>query len=128
MLKEFTIHTPREGFIDITGQVADLLRQKQGEKKLCQVFVSHTTAGVTINENADSDVIKDMLLALNHMVPDLEYQHGEGNSRAHMKASMIGSSVTIPILNGSLHLGTWQGIYFCEFDGPRTRKVCVTVL
>ncbi len=128
MLKEFTIHTPREGFIDITGQVADLLRQHQGEKNLCQVFVSHTTAGVTINENADPDVIKDMLLALNHMVPELDYQHGEGNSRAHVKASMIGSSVTIPIVNESLYLGTWQGIYFCEFDGPRKRKVCVTIL
>jgi len=128
MLKEFMINTPSEGFIDITSQVADILRGNQGEKSLCQVFVPHTTAGVTINENADPDVVKDMLHALNHMVPELAYQHGEGNSRAHVKASMIGSSISVPIMNGALHLGTWQGIYFCEFDGPRKRKVCVTIV
>jgi secondary thiamine-phosphate synthase enzyme len=128
MLKEFMINTPREGFIDITSQVAEILRQSQGENHLCQVFIPHTTAGVTINENADPDVVKDMLQALNHMVPELAYQHGEGNSRAHMKASMIGAAVSIPIMNGTLHLGTWQGIYFCEFDGPRKRKVCVTIV
>lgn len=128
MLKEFMINTPREGFINITSQVAEILRQSQGEKSLCQVFIPHTTAGVTINENADPDVVKDMLLALDHMVPELAYQHEEGNSRAHIKASIMGSSVSIPIISGSLHLGIWQGIYFCEFDGPRKRKVCVNIL
>jgi secondary thiamine-phosphate synthase enzyme len=127
MLKEFMINTPSEGFINITSQVAEILRQSQGEKHLCQVFVPHTTAGVTINENADPDVVKDMLQALNHMVPELAYEHEEGNSRAHIKASMIGSSVSVPIITGSLHLGIWQGIYFCEFDGPRKRKVCVNI-
>lgn len=128
MLKEFMLNTPREGFIDITSQVAEILKQSEGEKRLCQVFIPHTTAGVTINENADPDVVKDMLLALNHMVPELAYQHEEGNSRAHIKASMVGSSVSVPIISGSLHLGIWQGIYFCEFDGPRKRKVCVNIL
>jgi secondary thiamine-phosphate synthase enzyme len=128
MLKEFMINTPREGFMDITSQVVEILEQTQGEKQLCHVFIPHTTAGVTINENADPDVITDMLQALNHMVPELAYRHGEGNSRAHMKASMIGSSVSVPIITGSLYLGIWQGIYFCEFDGPRKRKVCVNIL
>ncbi|MDF2634038.1 MAG: hypothetical protein K0R78_912 [Pelosinus sp.] len=128
MLKELTVNTPHEGFVEITSQVAEIVRQSRGEKNLCQVFVPHTTAGVTINENADPDVVKDMLLALNHIVPKLAYQHGEGNSRAHVKASMVGSSVSVPIINGTLHLGTWQGIYFCEFDGPRKRKVYVTIL
>ena len=128
MLKEFTIQTPREGFVDITSQVGEILRQSHGEKSVCLVFVPHTTAGVTINENADPEVVKDMLLALNHMVPELAYQHEEGNSPAHVKASLIGSSVSVPILKGDLYLGTWQGIYFCEFDGPRKRKVCVTLV
>ena len=128
MLEEFTINTPHEGFVEITSQVAEILKQSQGEKSLCQVFIPHTTAGVTINENADPDVVKDMLLALNHMVPELAYQHDEGNSRAHVKASILGSSVSIPIMKGNLYLGTWQGIYFCEFDGPRKRKVCVNIM
>ena len=127
MLKEFTIQTPSEGFVTITKQVAQIVEQCHGEKRLCHVFVPHTTAGVTINENADPDVVKDMLLALNHMVPDLAYQHGEGNSPAHVKASLVGSSVSVPIVDGMLYLGTWQGIYFCEFDGPRQRKYCVNI-
>ncbi len=128
MLKEFTINTPHEGFVEITNQVAEIVRQSQGEKNLCQVFIPHTTAGVTINENADPDVVKDMIQALNHMVPELAYQHDEGNSCAHVKASMVGSSVSIPIMEGNLYLGTWQGIYFCEFDGPRKRRVCVNIV
>ena len=126
MLKEFTINTPREGFIDITSQVSEIVRQNQGETSLCQVFIPHTTAGVIINENADPDVVEDMLAALDHMVPELSYKHGEGNSRAHVKATMIGSSVSVPVVDKELYLGTWQGIYFCEFDGPRRRKICVS--
>lgn len=128
MLKEFILNTPQEGFIDITSQIAEIVRQSQEEIRLCQVFIPHTTAGVTINENADPDVVEDMLSALDHMVPELAYQHGEGNSRAHVKASMLGSSVSIPVIDKGLHLGTWQGIYFCEFDGPRRRKVCITTI
>lgn len=126
MLKEFIISTPREGFIDITDQVSKIVRLSQEETSLCQIFIPHTTAGVTINENADPDVVEDMLAALDRMVPELAYKHGEGNSRAHVKASMIGSSVSIPVIDKSLYLGTWQGIYFCEFDGPRRRRICVT--
>jgi len=125
MLKEFTIDTPREGFIDITSQVSAIVRQNPGEAGFCQVFIPHTTAGITINENADPDVVEDMLVALDHMVPKLAYKHSEGNSRAHVKASMIGSSVSVPVIDKGLHLGIWQGIYFCEFDGPRRRKICV---
>lgn len=126
MLKEFIVSTPREGFIDITDQVSKIVRLSQEETSLCHIFIPHTTAGVTINENADPDVVEDMLTALDRMVPELAYKHGEGNSRAHVKASMIGSSVSIPVIDKSLYLGTWQGIYFCEFDGPRRRRICVT--
>jgi len=128
MLKEFTINTPREGFVDITSQVAEIVRQNQEDAGLCQVFIPHTTAGITINENADPDVVEDMLMALDHMVPELAYKHDEGNSRAHVKASMIGSSVSIPVSGKSLYLGTWQGIYLCEFDGPRRRRVIITII
>ncbi|MBC8014966.1 MAG: YjbQ family protein [Sporomusaceae bacterium] len=128
MLKEFTINTPREGFIDITGHVLDILGQSQGKHSLCQVFIPHTTAGITINENADPDVVEDMLAALDHMVPKLAYKHDEGNSRAHMKASIIGSSVSVPVSGKELYLGTWQGIYLCEFDGPRRRRIVVTMV
>ncbi|WP_378956234.1 secondary thiamine-phosphate synthase enzyme YjbQ [Pelosinus sp. sgz500959] len=128
MIKEFTINTPCEGFINITDQVVEILGQSQEESSLCHIFIPHTTAGVTINENADPDVIEDMLAALDCMVPKLTYKHGEGNSRAHVKASMIGSSVSVPILNKSLYLGVWQGIFFCEFDGPRRRKICVNII
>jgi secondary thiamine-phosphate synthase enzyme len=83
---------------------------------------------VTINENADPTVVADMLAGLNAMVPRLAYRHAEGNSPAHIKASLLGSSVTVPIAGGELRLGTWQGIYLCEFDGPRRRTVCVTAL
>ena len=128
MIKEFTINTPSEGFINITGQVSEILSQSQGQHSLCNVFIPHTTACVTINENADPDVVEDMLMALNHMVPELAYKHDEGNSRAHVKASILGSSVSIPISGKALLLGTWQGIYLCEFDGPRRRRVIITII
>jgi len=96
---------------------------------LCVVYVPHTTAGITINEAADPSVKADLLMELNKIVPFQDrYQHTEGNSAAHIKATLVGSSVTIPITGGSLALGTWQGIYFCEFDGPRRRQVFVQVL
>jgi secondary thiamine-phosphate synthase enzyme len=93
------------------------------------VFCPHTTAGITINENADPDVVKDLLYGLDKAFPDrTEYRHAEGNSAAHLKASCIGSSVTVIVENGLPILGTWQGIYFCEFDGPRERKYHIKVM
>ena len=127
-MQQFTLNTPGEGFIDITGQVRKIVAAGKVQNGLCQIFVPHTTAGVTINENADPDVVTDMLAALNRMVPDLPYRHGEGNSPAHVKSSLVGCSLTVPIMEGRLCLGTWQGIYFCEFDGPRTRNVWVQVI
>lgn len=122
-MQQLSLNTPAEGFIDITGQVRKIVAAGTVQNGLCQIFVPHTTAGVTINENADPDVVTDMLAALDKMVPDLPYRHGEGNSPAHVKSSLVGCSITVPISDGRLCLGTWQGIYFCEFDGPRSRKV-----
>ena len=127
-MEQFSLNTPAEGFIDITGQVRKIVASGNVQNGLCQIFVPHTTAGVTINENADPDVVTDMLAALGKMVPDLHYRHSEGNSPAHVKSSLVGCSIMVPISEGRLCLGTWQGIYFCEFDGPRTRKVWVNLV
>ena len=119
--------TERTAFVDVTRQVADLVRGA-GDGAVV-VFVPHTTAGVTINEDADPSVRTDLEMALDRMVPgDLPFRHAEGNSDAHAKASLMGSSVTVPVVDGALQLGTWQGIYFAEFDGPRRRRVFVTLL
>ena len=125
---EFDVSTrERDDFRDITALVQQALGSTLLQDGICTVFVPHTTAGVTINENADPDVVRDMLYILDRMVPwnDPKYRHGEGNSAAHVKASMMGCSVAIPVRGGQLALGTWQGIYLCEFDGPRTRRVRV---
>ncbi|HEY3321747.1 MAG TPA: secondary thiamine-phosphate synthase enzyme YjbQ [Planctomycetota bacterium] len=116
-------------FHDITDEVQAIVSQSKVTSGVAHVFVPHTTAGVTINENADPDVTADMLAALERLVPWRQsfYQHNEGNSAAHIKASMMGFSVTVLVENGKLALGTWQGIYLCEFDGPRTRQVWVRV-
>ena len=127
-MHQFSLNTPAEGFVDLTGQVRKIVASGNVQNGLCQIFVPHTTAGVTINENADPDVVTDMLAALGKMVPDLHYRHSEGNSPAHVKSSLVGCSITVPISEGRLCLGTWQGIYFCEFDGPRTRKVWVNLV
>ncbi|HML32252.1 secondary thiamine-phosphate synthase enzyme YjbQ [Sporomusa sphaeroides] len=127
-MEQFFLETPAEGFITITAQVRECVRRSRVRQGICQVFVPHTTAGVTINENADPDVVEDMLAALDRMVPELPYKHGEGNSPAHVKSSLIGCSVTVPVVDNDLYLGTWQGIYFCEFDGPRRRKVAIQVV
>ena len=127
-MQQFSLNTPAEGFIDITGQVRKIVASGNVQNGLCQIFVPHTTAGVTINENADPDVVTDMLAALGKIVPDLHYRHSEGNSPAHVKSSLVGCSITVPISEGRLCLGTWQGIYFCEFDGPRTWKVWVNLV
>ena len=110
--------------LPITGQVSELLQQRGWQDGILTVFVPHTTAGVTINENADPDVARDMTWFMQQLVPDLSgFRHAEGNSDAHIKASLFGSSVQIIVRGGCLWLGTWQGIYFCEFDGPRQRQV-----
>ncbi len=122
------LRTPSEGFVDLTPHVAAVVARSERREGLCTVFVPHTTAGVTINENADPDVQHDLLLSLRRMAPEHpEFRHGEGNSSAHMKASLVGSSVNVIVSGGALMLGTWQGIYLAEFDGPRQRKIWVTV-
>ena len=129
MLREFSLATERNNWIEVTGNVRDLVRESGVRNGLCVVYCPHTTAGITINENADPDVVRDLIFALEKTYPDrAEFRHSEGNSAAHLKASAIGSSATVIIRDGRLLLGTWQGIYFCEFDGPRTRKVWVQVV
>jgi secondary thiamine-phosphate synthase enzyme len=119
----------REEFVDLTAEVGRAVAASGVKSGLCVVAVPHTTAGVIVNENADPDVRADIAMTLRRIVPDaLPYAHGEGNSPAHVKASLIGSSVTLIVEGGKLQLGTWQGIFFCEFDGPRTRQAWVQVL
>ena len=128
MMQEITIKTQRKAqMIDVTSQVSAVIGENGIKEGLAVVFVPHTTAGITINENADPDVVHDMLLSLDELVPEHNpgYRHGEGNSDGHVKASLIGSSVTVIVKNSRLALGTWQGIYFCEFDGPRNRKLWI---
>ena len=127
-MEQFRLETPKEEFIDITEHVKHYVCCSKIENGICQVFVPHTTAAVTINENADPDVVTDIMLALKNIIPKLPYNHVEGNSPAHVMSSLIGCSITIPVEKGHLVLGTWQGIYFCEFDGPRKRKVQVQII
>ncbi|ABD41257.1 protein of unknown function UPF0047 [Methanospirillum hungatei JF-1] len=118
----------RTQFIDITDRISEEVRRTGVQNGTCFVFTQHTTAGLTINENADPDVVRDILAGLARLVPPVgDYRHAEGNSDAHIKASLMGFSLTIPVIDGRLALGTWQGIYFCEFDGPRNRHVLVGV-
>jgi secondary thiamine-phosphate synthase enzyme len=126
MQKTLTIQTPpKSAFIEITDQIMAFIKEEAFESGILIVFVPHTTAGITINENADPNAMRDFLADLERLLPSHQdyYRHYEGNSAAHFKASMMGSSVTIPVERGRLQLGTWQGIYLCEFDGPRTRRV-----
>ncbi len=116
----------REELVDITARVREELVSSGIKDGICYVYVPHTTAAVTINENADPSVKEDILMALRKIVPDsLPYRHSEGNSPAHLKACLIGSSIKVIIDEGQLVLGTWQGIFFCEFDGPRSRNVFI---
>jgi secondary thiamine-phosphate synthase enzyme len=129
-MKSFEVRTPgKEVLVDITFLVEEEISKANVKAGICVVCVPHTTAAVTINENADPTVRQDILMALKKAVPDsLAYAHSEGNSPAHVKASLVGSSVTLIIEDGRLKLGTWQGIYFCEFDGPRRRQVCLKII
>jgi secondary thiamine-phosphate synthase enzyme len=116
-------------FIDITGDIQKVVSESKIKSGLCQIFIPHTTAAVTINENADPSVRRDILVELNKLIPfEDDYQHSEGNSAAHIKSSLVGCSLTVIIEENRLQLGTWQGIYLCEFDGPRSRKVWVKIL
>ncbi len=127
---EHTIQTTKHNqMLNITHLIQQDVKDSGVSSGIVTIFIPHTTAAVTINENADPDVIHDILLGLEKVSPDRrEYQHFEGNSPAHIKASMMSSSSTVIIENGKLKLGTWQGIYFCEFDGPRTRKIYVKII
>jgi secondary thiamine-phosphate synthase enzyme len=130
MMKEISVKTSsRMELIDITHLVEKVVSESKIKSGLCTIYVPHTTAAVTINENADPSVRKDIIAELNKIVPfDDNYSHLEGNAAAHIKASIIGCSETILVNDGSLVLGTWQGIYFCEFDGPRNRKVIIKII
>ena len=129
-LSDFTVRTSRPSeWLNITSEVQRVVADSGIKEGLCVVFTPHTTAAVTINENADPDVPHDVGLALDLISPDRrEFRHGEGNSAAHTKSSIVGPSITLIVSAGKLLLGTWQGIWFNEYDGPRTRKVIVRVM
>ena len=129
-IQEFSVRTrSRTEFVDITGQISKIVQESKVSGGMAIVFVPHTTAAVTVNENADPSVQHDILADLNRLIPFAgPYQHTEGNSAAHIKSSLVGPSETLIIEEGRLKLGTWQGIYFCEFDGPRTRKVWIKII
>lgn len=130
MLKTIPVNTSnRTEMLDITAEIEQVVQENNLKEGLCIVFVPHTTAAVTINENADPDVLADMLQELEKVIPfNDNYRHLEGNSAAHIKSSLIGSSISVIIEDGKLKLGTWQGIIFCEFDGPRTRDVWIKII
>jgi len=130
MPNEFTVRThSQEEFIDITNSVKEVVVSSHVQKGVAVVCVPHTTAGVTINESADPSVVEDILEVLRRVVPfNFPYRHLEGNASAHIKTSIVGSSISVLVERGNLILGTWQGIFLCEFDGPRTRRVWVDVI
>ena len=129
MLYEYPLSTRREDFYNITPQVREAIAISNVTSGIAVIFCSHTTAGITINENADPDVVHDLLIGLDKAFPDRpEFRHGEGNSAAHLKATAAGSGATVIIENGKPLLGTWQSIYFCEFDPPRTRKYFIKII
>jgi secondary thiamine-phosphate synthase enzyme len=141
MISDFEINTfKKTNFIDITNEVRNSInlglnkqdfdnRESSSKSGLCLIYTPHTTAGIIINENADPDVALDIQNFLNGIIPaGIKFNHAEGNSDAHIKSSIIGNSRIVPILNGKLLLGRWEGIFLCEFDGPRTRKVIVAAI
>jgi secondary thiamine-phosphate synthase enzyme len=130
MIHTLSVRTSRRlEMVDLTGQIQELVRQSGVEEGVCHVFAAHTTAGLTINENADPSVQADILMILNKIISDREaYRHREGNAPAHIKTSLMGPNLTVLVSNRSLVLGTWQGVFLCEFDGPRTRQVHVKIM
>ena len=120
----------REDLVEFTEEVSEIVRGAGVREGVCVLFVRHTTAGLTVNENADPDVPRDMLHCLRTLIPQhgMGFKHGEQNSDAHIKASLVGPSVTVPFADGQLLLGRWQGIFLCEFDGPRRREVVMTIV
>lgn len=133
IFEHFEVRTPeREILMDITNEITKIVRSSEINEGICHIFIPHTTAGITINENADPSVSKDIISYLNKLIPEggslgYRFRHGEGNSDAHIKSSLVGSSINILIHDKRLILGTWQGIYFAEFDGSRRRKVYVQI-
>jgi len=129
-MKEIDIQTHNKSeMIDITSIVQNVVSKEKAVTGICVIFAPHTTAAITINENADPDVPRDIIAALGKVVPfDAAYRHMEGNSAAHVKSTLVGSSQVVLIENSRLVLGTWQSIFFCEFDGPRTRKILIKVI
>lgn len=129
-MKEFTIRTfARRQFLDVTPQVREAVAASGVREGLCVVYCPHTTAAITINEHADPDVVRDLGMALGRLVPEHgNYAHSEGNSDSHIQCSLVGPSQTLIIHEGRLVLGTWQGIFFCEFDGPRERSFYVKII
>ena len=126
---DFSIATSAEDFVDITDKIRSAVALSGVQDGLCLVYCPHTTAGITINENADPDVVRDLLFGLSRAFPDrAEYRHAEGNSAAHLKAGAMGASQTLIVEHGNLVLGRWQAVYLCEFDGPRQRRVFVKVV
>ena len=129
MLYQYSLSTKKEHLYNVTAQLREAIVKSGVAEGIVVVFCPHTTAGITINENADPDVATDMIFGLSKAFPDrAEFAHFEGNSAAHLKASCIGESVTVIVSGGRPLLGTWQGVYFCEFDPPRSRKFFVKVL
>ena len=130
MIHTLSVRTNRRiEMVEITGKIQELVRVSGVEEGVCHIFEAHTTAGLTINENADPSVQADMLMVLNKIISEQEaYRHLEGNSPAHVKASLMGAQLTVLVSNGSLLLGAWQGVFLCEFDGPRTRKVHIKIM
>jgi len=130
-MKEFTVRTGKHTeFVEVTDKLQEAVEESGIKDGVCVAVVPHTTAGITINENADPDVVADMIYGLDKVVPwkDAHYRHGEGNTAAHIKSSMMGHSVQVIVRGGKLRFGTWQGVYLCEFDGPRNRNLWVTVI
>jgi secondary thiamine-phosphate synthase enzyme len=130
MIHTLSVRTSRRTeMVDITGQIQELVRLSGVTEGVCHIFQAHTTAGLTINENADPSVAADILMVLNQIISEKEaYRHLEGNSPAHIKASLMGAQLTVLVSNGSLVLGAWQGVFLSEFDGPRTRKVHIKIM
>lgn len=128
-MKQIDIRTEsRRQMVPITSEVQRVVRDLGMESGLCHLWVPHTTAAIVVNENADPDVARDLLAAYEAMIPALHFRHAEGNSDAHLMATLLGSSITLPVESGRLRLGTWQGLFFVELDGPRQRKIWVNVL